>query len=216
MINVGRTLTPDIPSQLAPGEHVVIFHGGPRLFMELDRYACDQLGPLKVLDRAGAELREFGDNHPVLAQIASLVGAVLGIGSGGIPIAAHELWKSPWLVAMRVKDPAAYAALTTTAKAGGIITLYIAAYIAIRWTQLIVTSRNSRDGGVLIEFGPPYWPLQVTPTIWPRGGPGERLDNAVDFVADAGGNILDNAREKAQAARRRIPGPVRARRFGRR
>jgi hypothetical protein len=67
----------------------------------------------------------------------------------------------------------------TAMKAGGIILVYIAVHLIVRWTALQVHHRNSRLGGVLIEYGPPYWPVEVVPIIHPRGGyKGDKLDQA--------------------------------------
>lgn len=190
MNNVGMVQTPEIQSQLGPGEHVVLFHGGPRLFLELDSFACEQLGPQAVLDRVDAALginaaldtvddskQKFEESYPLLVKIAMFVG----------PIVAKSATKK--MGAKVISSPV------------GIIALYIAAYIAIRWAQLIVVSHHSQDGGVLIEFGPPYYPLQLTPEIWPRGGPKyERAEKALELGKAAVTGKVTALGDKAIAA----------------
>jgi hypothetical protein len=64
----------------------------------------------------------------------------------------------------------------------GIVFLYVAVYVAIRYAQIMIVHRNSRLGGVFITYPPPYLPPLYCPEVWPRGGPsGEMLDKAREF-----------------------------------
>jgi hypothetical protein len=205
MKDIGFASPLEIPPQLVPGQHCLVFRAGPRLCLELDGFACDALGPLRVLDLVAAQMARFAENHPLLATIA--------IGAGpNIPGALVKKRKTMLIYHKLIMSKGGYGIAGTAFKAGGVVTLYVAAYIAIRWTQLMLTHRRSRLGGVLVEFGPPYWPIQLVPGIWPRGGP--RLtkleQHAEQKVSRAASTVLGKGQSALAKVQARLPTRVRA------
>lgn len=165
--DVGMIPTPEIPTQLQPGRHYAVFRGGPRLFVELDGSLCSQATPehaIRAIVGAGAG---FEEDFPVLARV--LASPLTGIFARG----AYA----------RVKAVLIKVGLTFSLKAGVIILVYIAIHLVIRWMALQVHHRNSRDGGVLIEYGPPYWPVEFVPQIFPRGGyKGDKIEKGKELA----------------------------------
>jgi hypothetical protein len=95
----------------------------------------------------------------------------------------------------RVTRALASAGLKFSATAGIIIVVYIAIHLVIRWSALQLHHRNSRDGGVLIEYGPPYWPVEFVPQIFPRGGyKGDKIEQGKEAGRNAWQKVSDPAR----------------------
>src|SRR5512145_177486 len=81
MKNVGMIPTPEIPTQLKPGQRCAVFRGGPRLFVELDGSLCSQATPdnaIRAIVDAGAG---FEEDFPVLARV--LASPLTGIFARG-------------------------------------------------------------------------------------------------------------------------------------
>lgn len=184
MRNVGMTATPEIPSQLLPGRHYAIFRGGPRLFVELDASLCSEATPrnaIRAIVEANARLEE---NFPMLNKfLTGTLGTLVLRG-----------------VYARVTRALASAGLKFSATAGIIIVVYIAIHLVIRWSALQLHHRNSRDGGVLIEYGPPYWPLEFVPVIHPRGGyEGDKIEKGKERAWQKIGQPAKSAAEAVAA-----------------
>jgi hypothetical protein len=202
MKNIGAADHPtDFPSQIKSGEHSAMFLAGARLCLELDDYVCNQAGPIDVMRHVAAALRKFGENHPFVTNLAT--GAV-AIAIGKAPIAIHKNWN---LIKMthRLMLDGGYHAVGKALKPAGIILVYIAIHIIVRWTSLILHHRNSRDGGVVIVYPPPYVPILYVPQIWPRGGySGEVADKVLHAGQKLGQKVKDKVQDRVSAARPKV------------
>jgi hypothetical protein len=162
MNNVGMIATPEIPTQLQPGRHCAVFRGGPRLFVELDGSLCSQATPQNAVYAVVDARARLDENFPALALALSRPATTLIVGTVA-GVALTEAIKLPGVKA-----------------AGVIVAAYIAVHLVVRWTALQIKHRNSADGGVLIEYPPPYYPVLFVPQIFPRGGyQGERIEQGV-------------------------------------